>query len=229
MMASEEAKAIIKGISDLIDKNPEEAYEKLFNNLKKSRIINIPAHTAPPINDHSLWDHLRLTSAFTTCICQDGGYRGDELGNYRFAIIGGDTDKIGAFVYQSRRLPDLRARSKIASKALKASIDAISRKLGPDCVIYDGGGNFLAISPLNLANELRKLSEEAFEEITHEELSITTTAVEASGVDIQREFDKVWERVTESVQESKRMKLPPTRLKIETGMQACDVCRYLGP
>jgi CRISPR/Cas system-associated protein Cas10 (large subunit of type III CRISPR-Cas system) len=207
-------------------KPPEEAYIKLFNSLKRSRITNIPAHTAPPINDHSLWDHLKLTSAFTTCICQDGGYRGDELGNYRFALIGGDTDKIGAFVSRSRRLPDLRARSKIASKALKASIDTISRKLGPDCVIYDGGGNFLAISPLNLANELQKLSEEVFEEFTHRELSITITAVETNGVNVKNMFDKVWERVAESVQERKRMKSPPTRPKIEASTPVCDVCRY---
>jgi len=47
---------------------PKTTYLKIFGILNESDLRFVPADTREPINDVSLWDHLKLTAAFATCI-----------------------------------------------------------------------------------------------------------------------------------------------------------------
>ena len=47
--------------------------------LSGSSLKFVPADTRSPVNDVSLWDHLKLTAAFSTCIYLDGDLEASSL------------------------------------------------------------------------------------------------------------------------------------------------------
>ncbi|MEM3056413.1 MAG: type III-B CRISPR-associated protein Cas10/Cmr2 [Candidatus Bathyarchaeia archaeon] len=205
---------------------PDEAaiYRSLFYGLRGSRLRLIPADTRPPINDVSLWDHLKLTAAFTTCISLSGGYRGDEPRDYTFALVSGDADRVSDYVNRSLRLPDLSARSRKISDATRAAGMMIERMLGPECLIYVGGGSFLALSPRQLADKIASEAKRTFEDLTQGEVTITTSHVEADGEAVQS-FGKLWESCRRKMREKKLMRPEPMPSPLEEDETPCDVCR----
>jgi len=67
--------------------NSTSAYFRIFKILSGSRLKFVPADTRSPVNDVSLWDHLKLTAAFSTCIHLDGKFRSFKPEDYRFAFM----------------------------------------------------------------------------------------------------------------------------------------------
>jgi len=137
-LAIERLKTFLKAETDRFRSDPRSSFKSILKSLYSHELgfIRIPAYTEPPINDHSIADHLRLTSAIATCILLSGGYRGDDYKKYGLALGGGDSNQIGPFISQSRRLPDLVGGSKLVKQATRAAADVIRDRLGPDCVIF---------------------------------------------------------------------------------------------
>ena len=233
---SNQIRDILQSVATLIGVDNKKAYDELYRRLSDSGMTRIPADTTPYKNDHTLWDHSKLTTAFATCIYLDGGYTGksDRYNDYQFAFLGGDTDRVGEFIHQSRRLPDLVARSNIASRAVKNAVKAIKDALGPECIIYNGGGNFLVLSPLSKADVLRDIAQREFDKETERRLSITIDYCKVNGGEIallpfrpvseEAGFNAVWRRVFGIVRAKKRVKGPryPSDTNIEG--ELCDVC-----
>jgi CRISPR/Cas system-associated protein Cas10 (large subunit of type III CRISPR-Cas system) len=202
----------------------KEAYLRIFSVLENSKLRNIPADTREPINDVSLWNHLKLTVAFATCIWLDGGYKGDELSRYDFALLCGDADKISAYIGVSKRLQDLNARSESIKEATRAAANVIVDILGPECLIYAAGGGFLAVSSKDMAKDVVSKAKKAFEEVTNGQVTITVNYVCANGNEIQRNFGRVWrcaQREMRIKKSGRRVLLPEP---IEEGIEVCDVC-----
>lgn len=212
--------------------NLEEAFQKdstctyrrifdTFNNNSALRLV--PADTRRPINDVSLWNHLKLTAAFATCIFLDG-YRGDNPADYRFALLSGDADRISSFINESLRLPDLNARSTLISEATEEAGEAVCRLLGPECLLYAAGGSFLAISPLKMADEVLESAKKVFEDKTHGRVTMTVSYVVEDGARFKENYGKVWEAAQRimRMQKSRRVSVPGVDL--EEGLDACDVC-----
>ena len=200
------------------------AYFRIYEILSKSRLRLVPADTRSPVNDVSLWDHLKLTAAFSTCIYLDGGFRSFKPEDYTFALVSGDADRISNFINVSVRIRDLHARSELIKEATHKASDSISEILGPECVLYSGGGGFLAVSPVSKASEVESAAKKAFEEAANGLVTMTTSRVEADGREIRDHFGDVWRRAQRSMAIMKSRREAPELKPIDEGVDFCDVC-----
>ena len=201
----------------------DETYSLLVDKRGKFRraTSQVPAHSAVGINDHSLWSHLKLTAAIATCIFLEG-FRG-SASKQRFSIVSGDADRVGDFMARSYRLPDLVAGSDLVKEATEKATGVIKRRLGSECVIFEGGGNFLAVTPPSIAPSIVKEAKVAFEEVTDQELTITIGSGEYSG-DKLKKFAEVWREIRPAIRRAKPF---ATRIALaaKSGEEPCDVCR----
>jgi CRISPR/Cas system-associated protein Cas10 (large subunit of type III CRISPR-Cas system) len=214
----------LKELKTVFGGNRREGYVKLFELLESSRLQDIPADTRSPINDVSLWDHLKLTAAFATCIWLSSGYKGDALNKYEFALISGDADKISRFVNLSSRLPDLNARSERIRMATDACRACINELLGPECVIFAGGGGLLAISPVNIADNVSEAVKESFEKATQGLATMTVGYLRSFGDKMQRAFSSIWKEAQWQMRLRKSERLPTAVEALSDDVNACDVC-----
>jgi hypothetical protein len=221
--AAEEIRKNLSEIGKDFDKDPSNTYLEIYDFLDNYDFLrSIPAETRVPINDVSLWDHLKLTAAFATCIWLDGGYRGNDAKKYRFSLLSGDADKVSQYVGMSSRLPDLDARSARVRRATMEAGSSIRRILGPECLIYAGGGGFLALCPENKAESVANDAKEAFEKATNGGVTITVNYVVADGSLAQKDFGVFWKMAMQKLRMSKLRRPISMREPIEE--KDCDVC-----
>lgn len=222
--AAEEIRKNLSQLGKDFDKDPSNAYLRIYGFLESYDFLHsIPAETRAPINDVSLWDHLKLTAAFATCIWLDGGYRGDDPEKYIFCLLSGDADKVSQYVSMSSRLPDLDARSARIRRATIEAGSSIEKSLGPECLIYAGGGGFLALCPRKKAESVANNAKEAFEKATIGEVTITVSHVVADGSRVQRDFGDFWNTAMQQLRIRKLRRPISVRESIKEG-QVCDVC-----
>ena len=79
------------------------------------------------------------------------------------ALILGDTDRIKFYVYETTKLPAIRGASEILKELNEVKTKEIfSNHLVPECLIYSGGGSFLGIVPVSLADTIKSEVEKAY-------------------------------------------------------------------
>jgi len=210
-----------------VNQSTAETYLKIYNSLRDSSLHLVPADANVPMNDVSLWQHLKLTTAFASCIWWDGGYQGDELEKYSFALLSGDADKVSRYTRESTRLPDLSARSKRIDKATETAASSIEKNLGPECLIFFGGGSILALCPHSqeILQKVIAASEREFERVTQGQVRITVNPKIVDGATMQKSFGRAWET---AAREMRLKKLDPpisARPTVEEKAMVCDVCR----
>jgi CRISPR/Cas system-associated protein Cas10 (large subunit of type III CRISPR-Cas system) len=214
----------IKDFRADLSEDPLKMYLKIFDLLEHSELREMPADTRKPINDVSLWNHLKLTAAFATCIWIDGGYKGKEYGKYSFAVLSGDADKITGYINVSRRLPDLNARSEKIKNATSKAAELLAKMLGPECVIFAAGGSFLALSPTAKAKSVLLKVRKEFERFTEGDVTMTVNTVVADGEEIMYRFEEVWERAQREMRIKKSEREVLLANVVEEGTDVCDVC-----
>jgi len=207
--------------------DPAECYMKVYEYLggDQSRLRFIPADTRTPVNDVSLWDHLKLTAALAVCIWIGGGYKSERPEDYSFALLSGDADKVSRFINASSRLPDLRAGSQMVERATKAAVGVIKDALGPECIIFSGGGGFLAVAPTSRADEILREAKDKFEAVTNGELTITVNSIVVDGAEMKMRFGDVWRDAMVKIR-LKKLSAPssPARIMVDEGVPLCDNC-----
>jgi len=219
-----------EGLKVVIESNDQftaETYLEIYNSLNHSPLHGVPADAKESMNDVSLWQRLKLTAAFATCIWWNGGYQGDELEKYSFALLSGDADKVSRYVRESTRLPDLSARSKRIDKATEAAATSIEKNLGPECLIFFGGGSILALCPHSkeILQKVILTSETEFERVTQGQVRITINPKIVDGATIHKNFGKVWETAIREMRLKKLDRPITTRPTVEEKATVCDVCR----
>ena len=85
----------------------------------------LPADTRSP--DHSIWEHLRLTSAFAGCLAADP--EGPALLLVSFGPVQG-------FIAQARSVSDLWAGSHLLSRLAWEALRVVCERYGPDAVLF---------------------------------------------------------------------------------------------
>lgn len=71
------------------------------------------------------------------------------------AIILGDVDQVKSYVYETTRLPEIRGASEILNELNdKKLVEIFERNLSKECLIYNGGGSFLAVASSSIAEDL---------------------------------------------------------------------------
>lgn len=86
----------------------------------------LPADTRVP--DHSIWDHLDLTSAFA------GAFAGDPEGEP--ALLTLSIGPVQGFIAQARKLDDLWAGSHLLSRLAWETMRPLAEALGPDAILF---------------------------------------------------------------------------------------------
>jgi len=113
-----------KIVKKFLDKNDwKKTYFSLWRFLPERYPLGylLPADTRIP--DHSIWDHLDVTAAISSCLGDTG----------LFAL---KIPAVQEFISHSRKLSDLWASSHIFSQLLFEGVKGIIGELGPDVVIY---------------------------------------------------------------------------------------------
>jgi hypothetical protein len=204
--------------------NESDRYISIYDTLKTSFLREIPADTRSPINDVSLWMHSKLTAAISTCIYHDGGWKGAEPKKYMFSMLSGDGDRISRYIGESRRLPDLNARSQMVTTATMEASKVVEETVGPECVIYAGGGSLLALVPVSYTERLRRECAEKFHEAMKGCCTMTLSSVEAPGDLLLKNFGEVWKKASNRLRQNKLDK--PVYLNlIPSDVALCDVCK----
>ena len=205
-------------------KAPEQGYLRIYEALEHSDLRSLPADTRPPINDVSLWHHSKLTAAFATCILMDGGWKGDDPSNYTFTVLSGDGDRISTYIQESKRIPDLNARSERVKLATSRAAEKIEGLVGPECLLFAGGGSLLALCPSTIADKVSGEVAAAFEEAMDGEASFTVNLVKDSGDRIQNIFGEVWKKAGIDLRIRKLEKPRKIPEPMEADVALCDIC-----
>jgi CRISPR/Cas system-associated protein Cas10 (large subunit of type III CRISPR-Cas system) len=214
----------LRGLKSVFESDFKKGYLDLFQRLAYSRLRDIPADPRIGMNDVSLWNHLKLTAAFATCIFLDGGYKDDDVDSYEFALISGDADKISRYVNTSSRLPDLNARSLRIQLATEKAGACIADLLGPECLIFAGGGGILALSPVSTADTVSKAVKVSFEEATDQIVTITVNWMKAKGNRIRKNFGGVWKEAQWQMRLKKSERPIGQVESLSDELKVCDVC-----
>ncbi|MEF3193263.1 MAG: type III-B CRISPR-associated protein Cas10/Cmr2 [Halothiobacillaceae bacterium] len=86
----------------------------------------LPADTRVP--DHSIWDHLDLTSAFA------GAFAADEAGEA--ALLALSIGPVQGFIAAARKMDDLWAGSHLLSRLAWEAMRPVCEALGPDAILF---------------------------------------------------------------------------------------------
>ncbi len=86
----------------------------------------LPADTRVP--DHSIWDHLALTSAFA------GAMAADDHGSPALLLV--SLGPVQGFIEQARTVSDLWAGSHLLSTMAWQALKVVCERLGPDAVVF---------------------------------------------------------------------------------------------
>ncbi|MEM3162022.1 MAG: type III-B CRISPR-associated protein Cas10/Cmr2 [Candidatus Bathyarchaeia archaeon] len=213
----------IGNLEEAFKMDSAKTYRRIYEVLKRSDLRLIPADTRRPINDVSLWNHLKLTTAIATCIFLQG-YKGENPSSYRFALLSGDADRISSFINESLRLQDLNARSQLIEKATEAAGEAVNRIIGPECLLYAAGGSFLIISPPEIAEKILDESKKAFESVTRGRVTMTVSYIVDEGGKFKENYSQVWENAQRHLRLKKSQRTPTVKVEVDEDSPACDVC-----
>jgi hypothetical protein len=92
-------------------------------------------------------------------------------------LLMGDVDAIKVFVYETSKLPEVRGGSEMLRDLEKEMRQLFDKQLAEECLIYCGGGSFLAVVPTSEADRWKREIEQLYRECT----KMATITVVASG------------------------------------------------
>lgn len=70
-------------------------------------------------------------------------------------LVLGDVDAVKSYVFETSILPEIRGGSEILNELnIEGIKDIFSKELSEECLVYNGGGSFLAVVPASLAEGL---------------------------------------------------------------------------
>jgi CRISPR-associated protein Cmr2 len=81
-------------------------------------------------------------------------------------LLMGDTDAIKSYVYETQALPEIRGASQILVELEEDVCELFCTHLVEECLIYCGGGGFLALVPASMAKNLKQEIERLYLERT---------------------------------------------------------------
>lgn len=99
----------------------------------------------------------------------------------RLALVYGGATKIKGYVFEATRLPEIRGASALLDFAGDQEVrrlwtEKLGHPLGEQCIVYAGGGNFLALAPVDVAANLAQAVERNYTELTQTALSVAVSA-----------------------------------------------------
>ncbi|MEM4293987.1 MAG: HD domain-containing protein [Thermoplasmata archaeon] len=87
----------------------------------------------------------------------------DELSKYNIALLSLDIMQIQSFIKEAKKLSALAGGSKIIKEICDVACTVIQKNTCPECILYAGGGNLLAILPASKAEEIKSEIEKEIE------------------------------------------------------------------
>ncbi|RLB07164.1 MAG: type III-A CRISPR-associated protein Cas10/Csm1 [Deltaproteobacteria bacterium] len=224
----------ISGIKKLENHNDDlSLWLEHFDSLMMAYMSQVPAaRVGNVVPDVSLYDHSRMSAALAAALylfhrdtesLEERAIKDNSM--VKFLVISGDLYGIQDFIFKGYgdtrkyRSKLLRGRSFYVSLLSELAADLYCRKIGLHClsVILSAAGKFMIIAPRteNALETLKEVDEEINEwlcNVAYGEVSIGITSVEASQGDfINGNFQKLWDRIAEKMEERKYSKLNLSR------------------
>lgn len=120
----------------------------------------------------SAGDRPELAEASTSSEFESAGQTTQALERELFGndkpvrLLMGDVDTIKAFVYETSKLPEVRGGSEVLVELEKEVVQLFGKQLAEECLIYCGGGSFLAVVPASEADQWKLEIERLYQECT---------------------------------------------------------------
>jgi CRISPR-associated protein Cmr2 len=90
------------------------------------RLAYLPADTRIP--DHTIWNHMSMTSAFQACL--------DVQGSMKQAFLHFQLGPVQEFIAAAKSTRDLAAGSYLLAWLTAHAMKAVSDEIGPDCIVF---------------------------------------------------------------------------------------------
>lgn len=199
---------------DLKNFTPDEIIEIIYHLLYKYTSF-IPSASYIYEPDISLFEHLKTTAAFATCLYDYKNNKGDDKNE--FVLLHCDLSGIQNFIYSvssEKALKGLRGRSLY----LELLLETIARKILDEfdltiCnILFFGGGNFNLILPnvKNIKEKIENISKEVQEEIFkyHKtNLGVVISYIFLSFNDLKKEnYQNTMDKLSDAVSKEKKKK-----------------------
>lgn len=128
------------------------------------RLSMLPPLTAP------LADLLRMVES---CLVDDPPEAAHE---YRLDLVKGGVVKTKAYFLETNKLPNIRGGSRLLDEINCHRLPyLVASCFTPECVIYAGGGNILAVAPAGRGEELAARVEELYRRVTLTALNVAAS------------------------------------------------------
>jgi len=138
-----------------------------------------------------------------------------------------DIMQIQTYVTEADKLPILRGGSRIVEEILKKSRQKISTDLCRETVLFAGGGNLLALVPVNPS--IQASLKAAVEEIVKKESGGVLNAAVVLGTaplaNLAGNFSEVMKKIQDSLEEAKQAPHDAEILRIRDHLSLCPACK----
>jgi CRISPR-associated protein Csm1 len=213
----------LKRIKEFEDPN---AYFTTLYYLLKKHTWSLPADNGTVIQDASLFDHLKTSSAIAACL---SGFSGEELNRIAlewgysgamkgsrasFLLVCGDISGIGKFIYtitSKGAAKGLRGRSfylQLLSESL-AKFVLKELDLPLTCLLYCGGGHFYILAPVSDKQKLLNLRDsiaKSLLKIHRGDLFLAMGWTEIKPHDLKQDISRIWNEAAASANIEKQRK-----------------------
>ncbi len=217
-------KSFTESLKTISHRDNLELWYEHFDSLMLLYTSHIPAaRVGNVIQDVSLYDHCRTTSALATALylyhAQTNTLTEQEIKDYnteKFLLINGDFRGIQNFIFSSSsniqkfRSKILRGRSFTVSLLSELAGDMLCREIGlpTTSVILNAAGKFTIIAPntkktKTTIKEVKKKINDWLVKISFGETVINIAVLEASCNDFTKNFINLWDRFNDRMEEEK--------------------------
>ncbi|VVB88722.1 HD domain protein [uncultured archaeon] len=84
-------------------------------------------------------------------------------GKKGLAVFLGDVDRVHSYVFETSKLPEIRGGSELLNYLNNDCLkELFENELAKECLVYNGGGSFLAITPAKMADPIIKKIEKVY-------------------------------------------------------------------
>lgn len=88
-------------------------------------------------------------------------------GKKGLAVVSGDADRVHSYVFETSKLPEIRGGSELLNYLNYDFLkELFETELAKECLVYNGGGSFLAITPAKMADSIIEKIEKEYPDKT---------------------------------------------------------------
>jgi len=145
-----------------------------------------------------------------------------DSGNIRLLAV--DTMGIQSFIKEAKKLPLIRSASHIVKHLTETTlVEIVSRVVGPECILFAGGGNALALLPTKAS--VRQEIEESYETQSGGGLMPSIVESDIELYDLKHGFQNLMKNIHDALELEKNRPSLESPVKALRSDELCGLCK----